>query len=518
MVAVPDEALGSPENFEAAPAAALSHDKQREWWGEGRIQSAATADAADAFDAGSDHGGAGRHEEKGLLQADGSAAAPAAAFDATPLYTTHFLSTFGDRMWQFAVPMLFADLWPETLLPSALFVLGVCVSSFFGMAWVGTWIDATPRLQALKTFIIGEAVAIVASALFFLLLLSAGSSSEDAAGDSSIHANAGVVVCFVLLLASSVCAELMARGGTMALEKDWVVVMAQGDSALQTRLNVRMRFIDLCCKALGPMAYGAISTFLGQNAQHRVQVGVCVLAVWNVFFVPAEYLLMLRIYRGFPALADKTVPKGHRPTPLANLAMGWGKYLSHPVLLASLGYTQLYMTSLSDHDVLGSAFLKTRSVPEAVLGASRGIGTLMGWAGTLAFPFVLRRAGGLERAGTFSVWAFVAVLMPIGIVFAANAASAPYVMLGCIVCSRGALWSFDLAIQQIMQERIAETERGAVNGVHAAMCQLFTLAIAAWGVIFHLPSQFKALVFISLVSVTVGAAQFTRWARRDGAL
>jgi hypothetical protein len=39
----------------------------------------------------------------------------------TALYTSQFLSSWGDRMWQFAVPMLFMDVFVDTLLPSALF-------------------------------------------------------------------------------------------------------------------------------------------------------------------------------------------------------------------------------------------------------------------------------------------------------------------------------------------------------------------------------------------------------------
>ncbi|TYZ68533.1 hypothetical protein PybrP1_000157, partial [[Pythium] brassicae (nom. inval.)] len=35
------------------------------------------------------------------------------------LYISHFLSAWGDRMWQFAVPILFMEVFVDTLLPSA---------------------------------------------------------------------------------------------------------------------------------------------------------------------------------------------------------------------------------------------------------------------------------------------------------------------------------------------------------------------------------------------------------------
>ena len=63
--------------------------------------------------------------------------------DAKMLYISHFLSTFGDRMWQFAVPMLMMDVWTQTLLPSAITGFTVATSCVFFMPYIGALIDSS---------------------------------------------------------------------------------------------------------------------------------------------------------------------------------------------------------------------------------------------------------------------------------------------------------------------------------------------------------------------------------------
>eukprot|EP01065_Artemidia_motanka_P035902 TRINITY_DN43806_c0_g1_i1.p1 TRINITY_DN43806_c0_g1~~TRINITY_DN43806_c0_g1_i1.p1 ORF type:complete len:502 (+),score=148.66 TRINITY_DN43806_c0_g1_i1:106-1611(+) len=467
-------------------------------------------DTAVAVDAGSDDDVG---DQQQLLH--GHSRLPRDERSVVPLYLTHFLSTFGDRMWQFAVPMLFQDLWTQSLLRPAVFAFGVCLACFLAMPLIGKYVDRTPRREAMRVFICAEAIAIVVSAAFFLVLL----GCQHTEGDQVLMDDSlAVDVFLLLLLLSAAVAELTARGGTMALEKDWVVVIADGDAEYQTHLNTRMRTIDLTCKFLGPLTFGVLRSGFNQGTHYRVVFGVVVVALWNVFVVPAELWTMNRVYESFPALAEKEPPKAERTSHLANLRSGWSKYISHPIMLASVGYCLLYMTTLSDHDVLGSAFLVSVDVSELVLGLSRGVGAVMGLTGTMLFPMVLKRAGSLERAGAASVWTFFGVLFPIGVAFMISARSARYVMVVCVVLSRAALWSFDLSIQQIMQERIAAADRGAVNGVHSAMTQVFLMTIDVCAMLFKRPEQFWVLVSVSLTAVATGALLFTHWARRDGSL
>ena len=56
---------------------------------------------------------------------------------------------------------------------------------------------------------------------------------------------------------------------------------------------------DLACKILSPGVVGLIMTYAS------LLVSAVVIAVWNVFSLVGEYLLLTRVYRLVPALAVK---------------------------------------------------------------------------------------------------------------------------------------------------------------------------------------------------------------------
>ena len=81
---------------------------------------------------------------------------------------------------------------------------------------------------------------------------------------------------------SEILTTLNAKGATMALEKDWVVVLCQGHKSLLTTINSRMRRIDLFCKLVAPALFGIVTQFLGSNSMEKIQYGTAWVAGWNV--------------------------------------------------------------------------------------------------------------------------------------------------------------------------------------------------------------------------------------------
>jgi len=51
----------------------------------------------------------------------------------------------------------------------------------------------------------------------------------------------------------------MGMGATLALEKDWVVVLCQDNKSMLTSINARMRRIDLFCKLCAPALFGIVT-------------------------------------------------------------------------------------------------------------------------------------------------------------------------------------------------------------------------------------------------------------------
>eukprot|EP01062_Namystynia_karyoxenos_P084224 TRINITY_DN9863_c0_g1_i1.p1 TRINITY_DN9863_c0_g1~~TRINITY_DN9863_c0_g1_i1.p1 ORF type:complete len:596 (+),score=120.11 TRINITY_DN9863_c0_g1_i1:101-1888(+) len=560
------------------------------------------------------------------------------------LYVSHFLSAFGDRMWQFAVPLLFMDIWTETLLPSAATGFAVSGSCVLLMPYVGSIIDrSSSRLATMRWAIIGEAVCItLAAALFWPFV----NSIHDGASAPILSSVSDISLVGIILL--SVGAELTMRGGTLSLERDWAVVIAgavagaEGKSARQTQINSTMRTIDLGCKLLGPAAFGFVAQYAGAHygdtgvaaRAARIHVSVGTIAVWNLFFVPIEYFTLRILYGRVPELQFKGSghehplcsedamgsprrglavslcgpatgafahthppvsftaeeherlrlgqvvekrsgpPTSHshgmpaqttatdygataelgsdsgvqqhshlfyfkrdsrtetvkqvappRPGFCQTLVKGWSGYWNHSLFFALLGFCLLWATVL-DNGTLMTAYLKWRGVPEGWLGLSRGLGAIMGIIGTRSFPKLLNRLGqnspdsavsqcALANAGHLSIWSFWMMLIPIGVVFQlqTSATIEAWVMLGSVTISRFALWSFDMAIQQLMQERIAEQERGSLSGTHTALCNLMLVLIGIFGMVFSDPYQFPYLVFTSLTMVFVACVCYAMWYR-----
>ncbi|KDO34428.1 hypothetical protein SPRG_01563 [Saprolegnia parasitica CBS 223.65] len=90
------------------------------------------------------------------------------------LYVGRIFSAWGDRMWQFAIPLLFMEIYKDTLLPSALFSLVVYVVGLVALPRIGRWLDATNRLSVLARSIAIENTCVVFStaSLASLLLVS----------------------------------------------------------------------------------------------------------------------------------------------------------------------------------------------------------------------------------------------------------------------------------------------------------------------------------------------------------
>ena len=86
------------------------------------------------------------------------------------LYASHALQAFGDRLWQFGVPIMFMLVWPKTLFPTAVFQFSLSVSSFVLTAPMGNWIDRNDRLHVFKLAVFGQNIFIVINCVLVWML------------------------------------------------------------------------------------------------------------------------------------------------------------------------------------------------------------------------------------------------------------------------------------------------------------------------------------------------------------
>ena len=83
-----------------------------------------------------------------------------------------------------------------------------------------------------------------------------------------------------------------------------------------------------------------------------------------------------------------------------------------------------------------------------------------------------------------------------------------------VVCCRVGLWIFDLSVQQLVQEKVKEEERGVVSGVMNVMNSImdmlhYVLVIAA-----PRPEHFRILTVISVGMVTLGLLLYAAYVRK----
>ena len=119
----------------------------------------------------------------------------------------------------------------------------------------------------------------------------------------------------------------------------------------------------------------------------------------------------------------------------------------------------------------------------------------------------------MEKVGLASIWVFAVTMVPsvaVLVVFGGCRVS-DWALLGGMAASRAALWIFDLAERQIMQERVEESSRGAINGMQVATYQVLYCVIQVFGMVFSEPSQFLILALISVLALVLAAVVYTAW-------
>lgn len=424
-------------------------------------------------------------------------------------------------MWAFAIPILFMDVFVDTLLPSACFALAMYATCLIMIPSVGRYLDATNRWKAMQWAIVVENLMIILSSVILGLILLVTNAD-------GIHKPVWTWQLLALFGSILVCGgigQVLNDAQTLGLERDWVVVIAAKDSETLAQLNTNMRRLDLSCKILAPLVFGIIMDFAGENPTTRAMVGAATVGIWNLISTPLEYFMTKDIYDLTPALAIKEQHmeahhddgKANDQSHLANYVRMWKTYVKHPVFLVSFAFCALYMTILSG-GALNTAYLKWRGVPDSLLGLSRGAGAFFGLFGTVAFPCLRSWMRRVERVAVVSVWLFWFCLVPVPIIFIVSGESrvSDYAMLACVAVSRMWLWSTDLAETQIMQEWIEAHRRGAINSMQTATYQFFFVLIQVMGIVFHDPRQFEMLVMVSLGMVLLSAMGFTLWDIRYG--
>uniref|UniRef100_F6VXA3 Solute carrier family 40 member n=1 Tax=Ciona intestinalis TaxID=7719 RepID=F6VXA3_CIOIN len=511
------------------------------------------------------------------------------------IYMGHFMSSWGDRMWYFAIPLFLTDLDPKSLFLTAAYGLTLSASVLLFAPLVGDWIDRTGRLTAVKVTLVIQNMSVIISALILLLNREFG----------DINSSYLIVVQIAAVILGAI-GTLASTATQIILQKDWIVVIAAKKTDFLTNLNATMRRIDLFTKILSPIACGqimALATLTG---------GAVFILCWNTASMFGEYILLRMVYKRTPDLAikrreeedeiemeelgggveeeeqdeinenEKKMEKKQKKKKksvfqkvfgfILVIKDGWKLYTDQVIALAGLGFSFLYLTVLG-FGYVTTSYAYNQCFSELLVGIVLGAAGFTGILGTFVFPLLSARFG-LVKSGLFSGIFQVLTLIPcVASVFVAgspffllpNLTVEPtlsslvtqnmssyttlqpasnfsettllsavdgavvlervkppvsflsmWLLTAGLVAARAGLWSFDLAMTQLIQENVIESERGIVNGVQTSLNMLMDLLMYVAVLILPDPDQFGILIILSAVAVTTAYVLYAIFAIKSG--
>ncbi|XP_052766066.1 solute carrier family 40 member 1-like [Mya arenaria] len=485
------------------------------------------------------------------------------------VYISHFLSAWGDRMWQFGVGLFLVIIAPDSLLLTAIYGFAMGAAILLLGPIVGDWVDKTSRLSAARISLVIQNLSITLCAVVVYFVIVYKEEIETEWPDRGLE-----TLCYAVIIFIAVIAQLASTGNTIAVEKDWIVEICGTNTDLLAKTSAIMKSIDLITNIVAPIATGQIMTFAS------TEIGALFIGGWNLVSVVVEYWLLWKVYSVVPALraqkdfCDKAVEKEevkeNKCSRCASgmlegvliLGRGWKTFMKYDVAFAGLGLATLYMTVLGfDNVTVGFAY--TQGVNESIMGGLMAAGALVGILGTIIYPY-MRKCIGLQRTGLFALFmqnvfltlCVVSVWMPgspfdvnfkskqqedSGIITnetEINATTLPplfnlsttsmynvtdttektwedYISVGMlmfgIIAARCGLWIADLTITQLFLETVVESERGIVFGVQTALNQLMDMLKFALVIIAPEPELFGILVILSYVFVTAGYVLYAKY-------
>ncbi|KAJ5067613.1 solute carrier family 40 member [Anaeramoeba ignava] len=211
------------------------------------------------------------------------------------LYSQQFFSAWGDRMWNFAVPMILMEIFETTFLPSSAYELVTHLSVFILSASFGRLIDRKNRLKiaTYALWIQNLGVAICSIFLYLIADLKMTTKAEDLPKSGKFW---GLSIPIVIIGSLSRITSSMLK---VAIEKDWVLVLVGNNEEKLTLTNAWIRRIELSCAVTSPVFFTVVLDQWGMKAS------ILFIAIWNVVSLFPEWILVRMMYFSTPDLKIK---------------------------------------------------------------------------------------------------------------------------------------------------------------------------------------------------------------------
>lgn len=413
------------------------------------------------------------------------------------------LTRAGDQAWDFAVPLVLLKILPGELRVVAFYYLLVKLATVIFLPHLSSVIDRVNRQTAAKLGIVLQLIGVILGS-FSVFWLSAINLSELNWGASI------PVLVFALLVFGGILSGLGSNFMDIAIAND--LVPSSFDERELSGFNAKLRRVDLLTEVAAPIAAGFL---LLVESPGNMLLGFYLVALWNVISFFPEYALLSSIFHSRPDLRNKQVciSASAKMPFFKKLSLGWRTFFRQPVAPAVLAYAVLWLSALSPHGVLLTAFLKDGwRLPEWAIGTFRGFGAVFGLVATTVYPRVIGKFGLLNGSRYFILFQTTMVVAALFCFYAAGSVG-QIGFLVFILFSRVGLYGFSLGEMQIRQVGISANERGEVNGFANALTGVATLALFGAGTLLPSTDDFRILIITSTTAVILAATIFCLWAK-----
>mmetsp|Transcript_17728 Transcript_17728/g.43729 ORF Transcript_17728/g.43729 Transcript_17728/m.43729 type:complete len:572 (+) Transcript_17728:275-1990(+) len=458
------------------------------------------------------------------------------------LYLSHMFDQFSEGTWQFCIILFLAAFsnYESLVLVSTYGLCSGLLVCYFGPQ-LGRFIDGADRLFTARLFIGLQSSAVLLATTCCYMLLAANEKpfhfSDESEDDSNNNSSYGVptdaksIFLLVGVHLLGAIAQVLDSGFTVAIERDWIVVMSQyitfapeeESTNLQkqkewlSETNVALKQIDLSCQIIAPAVAGfVVAGWDGGGENHKASdlksaalfVG-CLCAVALV----VEYICSTKIFYAVQTLAIKPIPSANNSSPqdtscgLFGLSRGMKIFMSQEVSWAGISLSLLYSNVLTFGAIM-TAYLVWRGISLEQIGIWRGVSAAVGLAGTFVYKILSARIG-LVNSGMLSVTVqFCCLSIGYASLFVDNLTISFAMLIVGVCSSRIGLWVFDISVTQLMQLNVADDVRGEVGGVQSSLNSFFFLLSFGLGILLPDPASFHVYASIGYIFVAAAVVCF----------
>jgi solute carrier family 40 (iron-regulated transporter), member 1 len=407
------------------------------------------------------------------------------------LYLMHFFFTFTSRMWDTGIVFLIAELTDNSLFLVALSGLlnNLCLVLF--MSSVGRCLDQTNRLKASEIALVIKGVTLTTA---YALCAYLSKIKESSTEENSFMSHENYYLLYLIPVFSAVAA-LSFNTISQSVEKDWIVVLAAGNSNWLTSTNTMMTQIDLGVNSLVPVFTGYL--FFSFSKSLAASILLCTNLSAAVFL----YIFMYFLYYSWPALANRgnllllpnhknessqhSVNSNHSkqsaeqsteqpPSTTTSWYNIYDDFFQSGCAGSMIAYAFLFLTVLNFGSLM-TVYLRYAGISDGTIGLCRGLAALTGFTGAVIFPYYQGQYGMYTTSAIAILGQCLLVDTAAVSFFLFPPSITVIILMIAVLLSRTGLWMFDLGIRQIAQETIPEYCRGKVNGQWRSLTAFFEM-------------------------------------------